>query len=317
MTCISVATPPIPDRVDVVAAVDPLPERRAWARDVHRIAHTYATIEELLADADTAFSVASVCTPTTVRLDTVSALAGAGKHLLVEKPMADEIGEAFAVVEAAEQAGVTLAVDQNFRDHYAFGLARDVIRSGEVGAVLAIDHSELQWREVAGWRASAKHHALSVMGVHWFDGFRYLLDADADRVVAQVFTAPSHDARGETDAFIQIRFGDVPVNYVESFASRVERIETIVLGERATLRLTYHQLEIFSGDDVRTMPNPCAGDGKPESAYRSMARLLDAIERGEEPENSGRDNLKTLSLLFAAYESAHTGAPVTLKEGLL
>jgi predicted dehydrogenase len=304
-----------PDRVELVAAVDPSPERRAWVTETFGIRDTYASIAELVAGTDV--EVASVCTPSTVRLEAVRELAAAGKHLLVEKPMADDMDEARAIVRTAADAGVLLAVDQNFRDHYAFGLARDAIRAGRIGRVLGIDQSELMWREVAGWRAEARHHALAVMGVHWFDGFRYLIDGDADTISAVIFTHPAMATAGETDAFVQVRFGEVPVNYTQSFASRVERVETIVLGEAGTLRLSYDALEVHTADGVETTTNPAAGSGKPISAYRSLERLLDAIEAGTEPENSGADNLKTLSLLFGAYESARTGAPVTLTGGLL
>ncbi|GAB3398757.1 Gfo/Idh/MocA family oxidoreductase [Humibacter soli] len=308
-----------PDRVEIVAAVDPAPERRAWATENFGVTDTYASIDDLLKGAD--FEVAAVCTPSTVRLEAVRELAAAGKHMHVEKPMADDMAEAREIVRVANDAGVLLAVDQNFRDHYAFGLARDAILAGRIGRVLGIDQSELMWREVLGWRAEARHHALAVMGVHWFDGFRYLVDAsggsDADWLVARTFIHPAMSTAGETDAFVQVHFGDIPVNYTQSFASRVERVETIVLGETGTLRLTYGALETHTADGVETVSNPCAGQGKPISAYRSLQRLLDAIENGGEPENSGEDNLKTLSLLFAAYESARTGEPVALEKGLL
>lgn len=305
-----------PDRVAVVAAVDPMEERRTHVTEIYGITDTYSNVDELLAKAD--FSVASVCTPSLVRLETVKALAAAGKHIMVEKPMADTLDEARELVEVCRTAGVKLAVDQNFRDHYAFGLAREAIQNGEIGRVLGIDQRELVFRTVQGWRAEATHHALSVMGVHWFDGFRYLLPEDADWLVARTYSSPAAPASGETDAFVQIRFGDATVNYTQSFSSRIERIETIVIGVEGTLSLTYDALEIMRTDgSLETRHNPFAGAGKPESAYRSLERLFEAIESGGEPSNGGVDNLKTLSLLAAAYRSAETGAPVELKAGLL
>ncbi|BDZ44538.1 Gfo/Idh/MocA family protein [Naasia aerilata] len=303
-----------PDRVDVVAAVDPMPERRAWVEETFGIP-TFADIPALVAGAD--FDVAAVCTPSSVRLEAVGELAAAGKHMHVEKPMADGVEEARRIVQVAEDAGVLLAVDQNFRDHYSFGLARDAIRAGRIGAVRGIDHRELMWREVTGWRAEATHHALSVMGVHWFDGFRYLLDVDADWLVGTAWRSPSMEASGETDAVIHVRFGEVGVNYTQSFSSRFERVETIVLGETGTLAFGYDTLQIADADGVETIDNPCAGPGKPLSAYRSLERLLDAIDEGREPTNSGRDNLKTLSLLDAAYRSAATGETVEFTNGVL
>ncbi len=304
-----------PERVEVVAAVDPVEERRRWAEQTFGVPRTFASVEELLTGSD--FDVASVCTPSTVRLETVTALAGAGKHVMVEKPMADSMEEARELVALCEDAGVLLAVDQNFRDHYAFGLARDAVSAGRIGRVIGIDHRELVLRRVSGWRAAARHHALAVMGVHWFDGFRYLLEDDADWLVARTERSALFDTAGETDAFVHVHFGRATVNYTQSFTSRVERIETIVLGETGTLAFDYESLRIATDDGDEVVPNPCAGAGKPESAYRSLERLLDAVDEGREPANSGRDNLKTLSLLFAAYRSAETDAPVDLAGGLL
>lgn len=302
------------DRVEVVAAVDPVQERRQHVEKNFGVPRTYGSITALVADAD--FEIAAVCTPSNIRLSAVRELCAAGKHLHVEKPMAEGLEEARAIVALAGDAGVLLAVDQNFRDHFAFGLARSAIRAGRIGRVIGIEHRELLFREVAGWRAESRHHALSVMGIHWLDGFRYLLDLDADWLVATTWRSPSVTASGETDAIVHLRFGAVGVNYVQSFSSRVERVETIVLGERGTLALGYGGLEIADADGVEMIDNPCGSD-KPMSAYRSLERLLEAIETGSEPTNSGADNLKTLSLLEAAYRSGESGQLVRLTNGLL
>lgn len=305
-----------PDRVSVVAAADPLEDRLARVTEMFGVADTFSNVDELLEGSD--FSVAVVCTPSNVRVETVEKLARAGKHIMVEKPMADDLVEAQYIVDVCRESEVKLAVDQNFRDHYSFGLAREAIISGAIGTVIGIDHRELMFREVQGWRAQAKHHSLSVMGVHWFDGFRYLLPDDADWLVARTYSSPMTPSSGETDAFVQIHFGQATVNYTQSFSSRFERVETIVIGDAGTLALTYGALDISGADGtVTTVQNPYAGDGKPESAYRSLDRLLTAIESHADPSNSGLDNLKTLSLLAASYRSAEMGAPVDLHGGVL
>jgi hypothetical protein len=63
--------------------------------------------------------------------------------------------------------------------------------------------------------------------------------------------------------------------------------------------------------------NPLAGPGKPESAFRVLNELLTAFKTEGEPSNSGRDNLKTIALLEAAYRSAEQGAVVPLEDGEL
>jgi D-apiose dehydrogenase len=303
-----------PGRVRVVAACDPVAERRAWAEREHQVPRTFATVEDLLGYGG--WDVAVVCTPSQVREPAITALAGAGRHILTEKPLSESYAEASRLVARCAAAGVMLAVNQNFRDHYAFGIAARLIADGEIGTVLGISHTDLMFRQDQGWRTGRPRHALSVMGVHWLDGFRQLAGRPATRVSARTWSSPAIDCAGETDAFVQIEFGGVPVSYVQSFSSRVSVTETIVLGEHGTLRFDYGSLTRRTAAGAADWVNPHAGDGKPESTYRSLSRLLDAIETGEQPANSGRDNLETIALLEAAYQSAAAGRPVELTGGL-
>jgi D-apiose dehydrogenase len=303
-----------PERVRVVAACDPVAERREWAEREHGVPRTFSSIEDLL-DYD-GWDVAVVCTPSQVRESAVAALAGGGKHVLTEKPLSETYEEASRLVTLCADAGVTLAVNQNFRDHYAFGIAAKLIAAGEIGSVLGISHRDLMFRQDRGWRIGLKRHAVSVMGVHWLDGFRQLIDGNATRVWAQTYSSPAIDCAGETDAFVQIEFGPIPVSYVQSFSSRVKTTETIVIGDKGTLRFDYGTLAQITGDATAEWANPHAGSGKPESTYLSLNRLLDAIETGKQPSNSGQDNLKTIALLAAVYQSAREGRPVELQEGL-
>jgi predicted dehydrogenase len=303
-----------PERVRVVAACDPVAERREWAEAEHGVPRTVASIDELL--AVDGWDVAIVCTPSGVRRSALAALAGAGKHILVEKPLADTYEEAAGLVRLCADAGVRLAVNQNFRDHYAFGIARRLVEDGEIGDVRGIVQQDLMFRQDRGWRIGQERHAMAVMGVHWFDGFRQLVNGDATRVSARTHSSPAIDCAGETDAFVIVEFGPVSAAYVQSFSSRVSLTETVVIGDAGTLRFGYDTVIRSNGADVRVWNNPHAGAGKPESTFLSLDRLLTAIERAGEPTNSGADNLKTIALLDAAYRSARDGGPVDLNEGL-
>jgi D-apiose dehydrogenase len=303
-----------PERVRVVAACDPVPERRAWAEREHGVPRTYSCVEDLL--GYDGWDVAVVCTPSEVREPAVAALAGAGKHIMTEKPLAGTYAEARRLVALCADAGVLLAVNQNFRDHYAFGIAAQLIADGEIGSVLGVSQLDLTFRQDQGWRIRQRRHALSVMGVHWLDGFRQLIAADATRVLARTFSSPAIECAGETDAFVHIDFGAVPVSYVQSFSSRVTVAGTIVVGDRGTLRFGYDTLTRVNDAGEDRWDNPYAGPGKPESAFRSLNRLLDAIDTGQPPSNSGQDNLKTIALLEAAYASADSRQPVELSGGL-
>jgi UDP-N-acetyl-2-amino-2-deoxyglucuronate dehydrogenase len=306
-----------PERVRVVAACDVDPARAEAAARQWELPAVFPTLEAMVAGAD--WEVAVVCTPTPVREAVVGVLAAAGKHLFVEKPMADSLAEAERMVAACERARVLLAVDQNFRYHYPFDQAQRLIEEGRLGAVRGIVHQDLFFRQDRGWRVQCPRHALAVMGIHWLDGFRWLLRSEARSVLCRTHRSPAIDCAGETDAHLQIAFDDgVSVAYVQSFSSPFTRTETLIEGDEGWLSLGYGGAALFQRaagqQPVERWSNPFAGASKPESTFLCLDQLLTAIETGEEPPNSGRDNLHTVALLDAAYRSAAEQRVVSMDE---
>ena len=307
-----------PKRVTVAAACDPDGEALAKAKAPFGFERGFASIQEMIDGAD--WEVAVVCTPTPVRSEVVGLLASAGKHVFVEKPMADSLAEAKDMVAQCAGEEVKLAVNQNFRYHYPFDIARKIIAEGLLGKVLTIAVTDLMWRQDSGWRTGCKRHALSVMGVHWLDGLRWMLDDEAASISCRMHSSPAIDCAGETDAAATIAMESGAVaSYVQSFSSPVGRNETLVIGERGLLVLRYASAELFvkgQKEPVQHWENIYAAPAKPESAFKGLDELLTAIVEDAAPANSGRDNLKTIALLEGAYRSAETGRAVELAGGL-
>jgi predicted dehydrogenase len=147
------------------------------------------------------------------------------------------------------------------------------------------------------------------MGIHWLDGFRRLLDSEARSILCRTHRSPAIACAGETEAHVQISFqNDATVSYVQSFSSPLARTETLIQGEEGLLVLDYHGAALYrqeaGREPVERWTNPFGGANKPESVFIGLDHLLRAMETGEEPPNSGRDNLRTVALLEAAYRSA-------------
>lgn len=310
---------PHPERIQIVAACD---TNRASVDDKCRrygVAQGFSSLEEMIAGAE--WDVAVICTPTNVRTQVVDHLASAGKHIFVEKPFADTYADALHMVDTCRQANVKLAVNQNFRYHYPFETARGLIAQGAVGNVVNIIHQDLMFRQDSGWRIEQKRHAMAVMGVHWFDGFRWILDDDVASLTCETRRSSAIQCAGETEASVLMHFGKgTLVTYLESFSSLTGGTETRIIGESGELVLDYDQISLF-GREHRTTPlkqweNPFRGEHKPKASFEGLNRLLTAIEQGNEPPNSGRDNLKTIALLDSAYRSAETAQTITFREGV-
>ena len=166
-------------------------------------------------------------------------------------------------------------------------------------------------RQDSGWRTATPRHALSVMGVHWFDGLRWMLRDEATEVRAQQRSSAAIDCAGETDVAVIVdlrrrRHRDRGRELLQPGpAHRHGRHRRC----RAPLLLTYAGLTVFDGAGSQTgqRATPFPGDRKPGATLRNLELLHDAIRTGTEPVNGGQDNLQTIALLDAAYRAAETG----------
>ena len=305
------------DRVQVVATCDPLAERAAQLAGEFPKCRAFSSLSKAVAEAE--WDVAVVCSPTSVRLEVVEEVLAAGRHVFVEKPLADNLDVAGRMVSAAEAAGVQLAVDQNWRYFYPFDLARSLIGEGRIGRPLSVSHRELAFRRDTGWRNALPRYALSVMGIHWFDGFRWMLGDEPLELWCETSSSPLSEAAGETDALVHATFTrGTAISYVESFSYAGEaQLDTIVIGESGSLRLRPNGLDEStvprndSDPEFTEHPNPYAKDIA-EATFVALDQLLQAIESNTSPTNGGRHNLGSVAALEAAYLSAERGDPVSV-----
>ena len=308
------------ERAKIVATCDIIPQRAEQAKQTCGADDAFASVEETIAGAD--FEVAVVCTPTPVRQQIVAPLAAAGKHIFIEKPLADSIHEAQRMVALCESAGAKMAIDQTFRYYYPFEMARAQIAAGRIGKPISIIHRELAFRQDRGWRPTCARHALAVMGVHWMDGFRWMLGCEANEVRAVTHSSPAIECVGETDANVEILFdNDTAVSYVQSFSSCGRFTDTVVIGEAGALKFDHETMHLHAiGQDdgpVESWDNPFCGRGNVETTFKLLNELLVAIETDTTPPNGCVDNLKTISLLEAAWRSAEASASIFLQDRLL
>ena len=119
-------------RVEVVAAADPRPEAlKRFAKD-HR-GRGYGTVEELCADA--AVDVVYIATPHELHAPHARLAVAAGKHVLVEKPMALALEDCRSMIQAARKAGVVLIVGHSHAFDAPILKTRELVQSGAFGAL--------------------------------------------------------------------------------------------------------------------------------------------------------------------------------------
>jgi predicted dehydrogenase len=304
------------DRVQVAAICDYNPVILQEKADKYGIPLRFTSIEDFIQFSNV--DVAVVCTPTSIRKDVLFPLIEAGFPIFVEKPFSDSIKEAVEIVEKAKQHNVPISVNQNFRRHYPFELIKEIVEKDTIGNVSQIIFNEIFFRQDQGWRLNCERHAMSVMGIHWFDGFRLVLDSNPKSISCLTRSSSAINCAGETEATVQVAFeNEAIVTYVQSFSSTYRKNEMVVIGETGTLVAKHTSVELYrngESEPVQVWENKVSRE---EATFSGLNQLLTSIETGSEAPNSAIDNLKTVALLDAAYLAANENKIVSFKQGVL
>ena len=301
-----------PDRAQAVAICDPDPEALRQRSAQHGIEQRYTDLESMIADAG--IDAAIVCTPTHIRSDVVLPLIAAGIPTLCEKPFAESYAEAAAMEQAAREHGVAVAVNQNFRRHFTFTLARDLLDQGHLGRPLHLTQIAGHLRRDTGWRLDRRRYVMAVMSIHWLDGYRILFGEEPETVYCRSINSPATPGGDDTAVSVVLQFRSGAVACLsESFSSFTRISACGVDCERGGLRLGYESLEeIREGAEPVEHANPF---DKAEATWFLLDDLLRAVEERREPETSATDNLKSMRILEAAYRSMAEGSVVSVTSG--
>jgi predicted dehydrogenase len=187
-------------RPELVAVADEVPGRAAEA--AAQYGFTTATLDWRELAADPRVVAVSIAAPNFLHRELGVALARAGKHIWIEKPVGLDAADARAVADAVREAGVQGAVGFNYRNAPAVAAARDLIAAGELGTVtharfrLLSDYAAhpegaLSWRFE---RVRGGSGVLGDLAAHGVDLVRHLL-GDIDALVADTATFVTERAR--------------------------------------------------------------------------------------------------------------------------
>lgn len=266
---------------------------------------------------DPAVDAVVVATPNDSHASIVCDAAQAGKHILVEKPMALEYPAAEKMVMAAESAGVTLMVAQSRRFPDAVqDLVRRLPEIGQIFRIHIVFFVSFPQPPTDWWRSEQRAGGLVILlqGSHSLDSVCRWLGRTPSRVFA---TIGRRNAawEGEDEADILCTFPGGEVASVHLSLSTTPSIhEFLVVGAKGNLRLverpgppfeTAYRLEL-NGQVLMDAPQ------SPSIYTHQLREFADALRNKRMPLASGRDVLPVMRVLDAARTSARTGLPVSL-----
>jgi len=275
-----------------------------------------------------------LATPHSAHLPQVLDAAAAGKHILLEKPMALDTAECRRMVTACADAGVLLTVGHVSRRMDAPLVARRMIDDGEIGEVRMVQ----AWRALAGglpfpngsWAMDPKEGGPFLdWGSHGCDVVRWYAGAEPVLAFGQ-YAAEGGTEEVPTSAMAQFTFGNgvmghLWMTYGLPHAALGARARYLVVGSRAILDIAaYGQVKRSRDDGEWDLVHTSDGFAGPDAGmdYRSpsmraaFARqvqdLADAITDGTPLAMSAQEGLRAVEMVEAVTRSAATGRAVTM-----
>lgn len=308
---------------ELVAFVEPMERNRERAKEKYglRDDQFFPKIEDALGAAQADFVVD--VTPPAAHEGIATQSFEAGLHVLEEKPMSDDFAAARRMVAAAEKAGKTFMITQNYRYSPQPRITRKALAEGLIGEPELADMGfYMEWANAPGTHYTTMDYPLiKDMGIHHFDLLRYVLAKEPVKVSCTAWRPSWAWHKGDDAHTLLIEFeGGLMATHHSNGCSvgkhSIWNGDLRIEGAKGSLT--------WEGGKVNYVSRVPGQERIEETVEREaemlgqdglLAEFVSAIQEGREPECSGRDNLQSLAIVFAAVESAMNGGkPVGISE---
>ncbi|HZW98569.1 MAG TPA: Gfo/Idh/MocA family oxidoreductase [Trueperaceae bacterium] len=310
---------------NVVALCDVNPVQLAARATAWGVDRTYSDFGEMFAAGG--IDAVSIAAPTAVHHPATMAAAKAGVHVLVEKPIALDLGLADEMIAACDGAGVKLVVNHQLRSSAPAKKAKELIQAGAIGRV-----THLRLRQAHDWggqgvrpsfatKASSGGGTLLDNGCHLADLARFF-GGRVREVYARVATL-AYDVEVEDTANVSLEFGDGAIGTIETAWTATGWEEGFwIYGTEGALESTnrfgppwlrhYYRGTPGGTWDVTDLATYSFGGYKPHTAH--VIAFVAAVRGEGQVVCSGVDGREAVRLILAAYASAADGTVVRLAD---
>lgn len=311
--------------VELVAFADPNLERAQEMVELYG-GKAYASYEEILANEE--IDAVSVCTPNYLHAPMTIAAANAGKHVLVEKPMACSIEEAEQMIEAAQKNNVYLMVGHNQRLMPPHVKAKEILDSGKLGKVLtfrtSFGHPGPEGWSVDGadsWffrKEEAIMGAMGDLGVHKSDFIRYLLNDEVADVASFIGTLHKEGTEVDDNAtcLLRMKSGAIGTLVASWTQYRGGDNSTILWCENGVMKIgTVEGNEVIvelTDGTVETYQVGMMSTNEKQVPSGVIDAFVESITTNTPPTISGEEGLRAVKVILGAFESQKTGRVVQL-----
>ena len=275
-----------------------------------------ASYEALLADAEIKAIINT--TPNDVHLATTCAAAAAGKHVFLDKPIANSIADGRAITEACRRAGAVLALGYQRRRESHFRYLRQQIDAGRFGKLVNaeanISRDRLGKVDLSSWRYQAAGMPGGVMlqiGIHYADVLAYLIGPiHAVRAQSAQLVLPG-DNPDVASLILQHENGALSTLNA-SYASASEYYLMNVYGKDMTAYYDLHNgLRLLKRGESQPVAVPCTSN---DTLVEELEEFAAAARGQRQHEVGGEEATRSLAVVRAGILSAREGRAVEVAE---
>lgn len=278
--------------------------------------------------ADAAF----VVVPPAFHKDVAVQALELGLHCLVEKPLAEEMADAIAMVETAEKAGKKLMVSQNYRFKKCPQTVKELINKKFAGDIGSVFINFQKAPHFTGFRTEMAEPLIQDMSVHHFDQIRGVLGLNPVRIRAHSWNTTWSWFKGNPVAAVLFEMDNgAVISYNGSWVSRGWETtwdgDWRIQGSDGEIHWHNNQVilhpsdifvSVFQEGAVEQDGNLVFDLKKMECEERLavIEEFAKAIFENREPQTNGRDNLYSLAMVIGAKYAAETGETVEVEQML-
>jgi len=301
--------------LQIVACYTRSPEKRETFAKKYgcRAAPSYEAILE-----DRGIEAIINTTPNNVHCETTIAAASAGKHVFLDKPIANTIADARKLTRACRDAGVVLALGYQRRKESHFRWVRRRIDEGAFGKLVNaeanISRDRLGQFDLKSWRYTAEGMPGGVMlqiGIHYADVLEYLMgpiEAACGSLAQLVLPGENPDVA----SLILEHENGARSTLNACYAAASEYYLMNVYGKEASAYYdSHHGLRVLKRGTTRADPVPCT---KNDTIVEELEEFARAVRGDGRPEMDGEKATASLAVLLAGIKSAREGRRVELAE---
>lgn len=267
---------------------------------------------------DTSIQAVINTTPNDVHLETTRAAAQAGKHVFLDKPIANTIAHGNAITQVCKEAGVVLSVGYQRRRESHFRWIRDRIQAGEFGKLVQaeanISRDRLGKIDLSSWRFQAAGMPGGVMlqiGIHYSDVLEMLL-GPVKRVTAMSAQLVLPGDNPDVANLILEHENGALSNLTASYASASEYYLMNIYGKEASAYYDlFEGLRHLKRGDNQAERIACT---KNDVLVEELEEFADCVRGDATPEVGGERATASLAVIQAGVRSVQEGRPVEVAE---